>query len=258
MAYASHKLLASYLLLALIALCSLRVAHTLSLFGGGSAGAGVGANQASAFGMGDSMKNDVNIRNEEQAAASLQLQSGSNLPTSMGQAMSMGQEAAGSLQSGQKQLTNAVGQQLGSSTVNKLLELGINPVNYFPETYASLTKELGSGLSMVSNDAQKGYSTFNMMLPSFGGSYGSSGPLYNNRFTETLLRRLAESELMVRRLYELTQDPEQMCRQAMQQGQMGLQSANQALANQQNSLSSSASSMMNKLAGSAGGSVWLG
>lgn len=251
---ASNCKILAFLALVSLIMCTMRAASALSLFGGGS----TSDNKLQASGGVDAGD-----------AGSVKLST--NLSGSMGGGMGGGMNGGmnGAMDGGMKQSQSAQqSSQFDPTNMQQLMEFGMNPMGstmkyLLPNTFSGISSDLSNGMNMMSNTAQKGYSHFNSMMPQMGGSSGFQGMFntdgfFRNRYTDMLQQRLQQSEATVRQLYQMMQNPEQMCRQLMQQTQNGFDQAQKTMNDQQQSLSSSASSMMNTIGNSRPGSFLMG
>jgi len=181
-------------------------------------------------------------------------------------ALKYSQEQEANLQQQQKQQTSSMLNAAASAAqqaqqaifdpanIPKFIEFGLNPVGssmkyLLPNTYQGVQSDLTNGYSTLSNGVQNGYlgQLGSSMVPQAMNMLDLQNS-YRNRYTQMLQQRLMQSEEMLRQMYELTSNPEQMCRQFMQTTKDGIEKSNQLMAEQQHSLGNSASTFMNKLA----------
>ena len=118
------------------------------------------------------------------------------------------------------------GQQLDAAT---LFDLGLSPVQsglklVLPNAYQGLTSDLNNNYQMLSNGAAKGYSSLQSGLGSLGDSaynrFQSMGSNLSSGMGAGINKyQQMSSDEVVRRLYEMVSNPQQICRQLGQQAQ---------------------------------------
>lgn len=132
---------------------------------------------------------------------------------------------------------------LNQVTLMDLIRLGLSPANsatnyLMPNTYNGLRADLTNSVSALNSGASSGLSSLQGMLnsgtssglSSLQGMLGSAGEGLNKNYaslSQSLDRRLMSSEEILRRLYAMVSEPEQMCRQLANQTKSTLNQASQ-------------------------------
>lgn len=145
---------------------------------------------------------------------------------------------------------------LDASSLVGLATNGFNPLwmgqTFFPQTFPALQSDLSNNYKMLTNTAQNG---FNGLQSGFGylqgmnpmnsmSSMSSMNPMnHYNSLQQGFSANYLSGEEMLRRMYEMMSNPQQMCNQLAAQTQNAMKTASQLPQQAQQQMSSSLNQM---------------